>query len=207
MFRRCLSCIQPYTNEYASENESNSILENAEVQELNNTPSIIPSTSQGYVGPIEDNIEDINSITEKRKRNTGKWPPKKQKQNEEWISVLKQGSEERKHFFEIINNVEEDDPIDTFFKSIALTVKTFSTSLKIKAKKKMFNIVNNLEFENHGINNDSTPRIYSSSPSTQSSQSAFTTYNHPVPVGLLEVANNYQILRENWMQYGEDYDQ
>ncbi|XP_060865139.1 uncharacterized protein LOC132941213 [Metopolophium dirhodum] len=210
--RECLSSIQPYTNEYASENENNSILEDSEVQELNNTPSIIPSTSQGYVGPIEDiiedNIENINSVPEKRKSNTEKWPPKKQKQNEEWISVLKQGSEERKKIFEIINKVEEDDPIDTFFKSMASTVKTFSTSLKIKAKKEIFDIVNNLEFQNHGINNDSTPRIYSSSPSTQSSQSTFTTYNHPVPVeGLPEVANNYQISRENWMQYGEDYDQ
>lgn len=46
------------------------------------------------------------------------------------------------------------------------------------------------------------------SPSTQSSQPTFTTYNHPVPVeDLPEVANNYQISRENWMQYGEDYDQ
>jgi hypothetical protein len=119
------------------------------------------------VGPIEDNIEDINSVLEKRKRTTEKWPPKKQKQNEEWISVLTQGSKKRKFFFEIINQAEEDDPIDTFFKSMASTVKTFSTSLKIKAKKDIFNIVNNLEFENHGINNDSTPKIYSSSPSTQ----------------------------------------
>lgn len=212
-----MSSIQPYTNEYASENENNSILEDSEVQELNNTPSIIPSTSQGYVWPIEDiiedNIENINSVQEKRKSNTEKWPPKKQKQNEEWISVLKQGSEERKNIFEIINKVEEDDPIDTFFKSMASTVKFFSTSLKIKAKKEIFDIVNynnynNLEFQNHGINNDSTPRIYSSSPSTQSSQSTFMTYNHPVPVeGLPEVANNYKISRENWMQYGEDYDQ
>lgn len=63
-----MSSIQPYTNEYASENESNFILEDAEIQELNNIPSIIPSTSQGYVGPIED----INSVPEKRKRNTEK---------------------------------------------------------------------------------------------------------------------------------------
>lgn len=88
----------------------------------------------------------------------------------------------RKIFFEIINQVEEDDSVDTFFKSMASTVKTFSTSLKIKAKKEIFNIVNNLEFGNHGINNDSTPRIYSSSSSTQSS-------------------------RENCLQYGEDYDE
>jgi len=65
---------------------------------------------------------------------------------------------------------------------MASTVNTFSTSLKINAKKKILNIVNNLEFENHDINNDSTSRIYSSSPSTQSSQSTFTTYNHPIPV-------------------------
>jgi len=100
-----LSSIQPYTNEYANENENNSILEDSEVQELNNTPSIIPSTSQGYVGPmediIEDNIENISSVPEKRKSNTEKWPPKKQKQNEEWISVLKQGSEERKNFLKL----------------------------------------------------------------------------------------------------------
>eukprot|EP00102_Acyrthosiphon_pisum_P021181 XP_016658391.1 PREDICTED: uncharacterized protein LOC107883240 [Acyrthosiphon pisum] len=81
--RECLSSIQPYTNEYASENENNSILEDSEFQELNNTPSIIPSTSQGYVGPIEDiiedNIENINSVPEKRKSNTEKWPPQKTK--------------------------------------------------------------------------------------------------------------------------------
>lgn len=99
-----MSCIQPCTNEYASENENNSILEDAEVQQLNNTPTIISSISQGYVVPIEDNIEDINSVPEKR--NTEKWPPKKPKKNEEWISVLKQGSEERKKIFEITNKVE-----------------------------------------------------------------------------------------------------
>lgn len=109
--------------------------------------------------------------------------------------------------------MEEDDPIDTFFKSMASTVKTFSTSLKIKAKKEIFNIVNNLEYENHNINNDLTPRnvlTYSSSPSlsTQSSQSALTTYNHPVPVKVSpEVANNNQISGQSWLQYGEDYDQ
>lgn len=202
--------MQP-TNEQVCENESNFIVEDAEVQELNDIP--IPSTSQSYVEPIEngDNI----SRPEKRKRNTEKWPTKKEKQHEEWVTLFKKGSEEQKKLFEVINKVQEDDPIDTFFKSMASTVKTFSPSLKIRAKKEIFNIVNNLEFENHNIN-DSTSRnalIYSSSPSlsTQSSQSGFTMYNVPIPVEvspeMTNNGNNYQISGQNWMQYGEDYNE
>lgn len=47
-----------------------------------------------------------------------------------------------------INTVEEEeDPIDAFFKALALTVKSFPQHLKIKAKKGVFNIITDLEME------------------------------------------------------------
>ena len=147
----------------------------------------------------------------KRKLITKKCPTKNRKQNEEWIMLLKKGIEERKIIFETINKIEEDDPIDTFFKSMASTVKTFSPSLKIRVKREIFNIVNNLELENNDINDsisrindNSVENMYSSfsNLSTQSYQSEFTKYNIPTPAYVSpEVTNNYQIPQKNVTKY------
>jgi len=125
------------------------VVEDAELQKLNNTflPSV-PSTSRSYADRSEQ--RDV-SRPGKRKIITKKCPTNNWEHNEEWTMLLKKGLEERKIIFET-NKFEKDDPIDTFFKSMASTVKTFPPSLKIRVKREVFNIVNNLEFENNDDN-------------------------------------------------------
>lgn len=50
---------------------------------------------------------------------------------------------------EELTKIEDDDPIDVFFKSLASTVKQFSTELKIKAKLDILRIVSELELKNN----------------------------------------------------------
>jgi len=74
---------------------------------------------------------------------------KRQKKTEAFIEVLNKRSEERNRLFqELTKTEEEEDPIDVFFRSMALTVKQFSPELKIKAKMDVFKIINELELQN-----------------------------------------------------------
>lgn len=90
---------------------------------------------------------------------------------------------------------------------MAQTVKTFSSNLKIKAKKEVFNIITGLEIENNNITSTSTNNIYettsnifsSTSPSVHSSQSGFSGYNYPTPF-ISPVVSDPQILGRNWIQ-------
>ncbi|XP_060861845.1 uncharacterized protein LOC132938864 [Metopolophium dirhodum] len=199
------------TNVFIAEKEVENVVEDAEVQELNGTflPSV-PSTSGSHVDLSEQ--RDV-SRPGKRKLITKKCPINNWEHNEEWIVLLKKGIEERKIIFET-NKFEKDDPIDTFFKSMASTVKTFSPSLKIRVKREVFNIVNNLEFENND-NNDSTSRSNENSEyssysnlSTQSYLSGFTKYNIPTPVYISPEVTNNQIVENNCiMQFEENYDE
>jgi len=199
------------TNVFIAEKEVESVVEDAEVQELNGTflPSV-PSTSGSHVDLSEQ--RDV-SRPGKRKLITKKCPINNWEHNEEWIVLLKKGIEERKIIFET-NKFEKDDPIDAFFKSMASTVKTFSPSLKIRVKREVFDIVNNLEFENND-NNDSTSRSNDNSEyssysnlSTQSYLSGFTKYNIPTPVYISPEVTNNQIVENNCiMQFEENYDE
>lgn len=199
------------TNVLVAEKEVENVVENAEVQELNDTflPSV-PSTSGSYADLSGQ--RDV-SRPGKRKLIAKNCTTNNREQNEEWIMVLKKGIEERKIIFET-NKFEKDDPIDTFFKSMASTVKTFSPSLKIKVKREVFNIVNNLEFENN-VNNDSTSRSNDNSEfssysnlSTQSYLSGFTKYNVPTPAYISpEVTDNHQIVENNCMQFEGNFDE
>lgn len=97
----------------------------------------------------EDELES-NLNTGKRKLLKEKRLTKKIKQYEELVSLLKRNNDERQQILNSINKVEEDnDLIDAFFKTMALTVKSFPQHLKIKAKKEVFNIITNLEIENN----------------------------------------------------------
>jgi len=187
------------------------VVEDVEVQEMTDTflPSV-PSTSGSYVDCSE---QRDSSRPRKRKLITKKCPTNNWEQNEEWITLLKKGIEELKIIFET-NKFKKDDPIDTFFKSMASTVKTFSPSLKIRVKREVFNIVNNLEFENND-NNDSTSRSndnsefsFYSNLSTQSHLSGFTKYNIPAPLYISpEVTNNPQIVKKSCLLFEENYDE
>lgn len=74
---------------------------------------------------------------------------------------MKQRGEERSRLLQELTNPEEaEDPIDVFFKSIALTVKQFSPQLKIKAKMEVLKIINELELLNLKPLNQTSPSNY-----------------------------------------------
>jgi len=83
------------------------------------------------------------------------------------VSLLKRSNDERQQILNSINDVEkDDDPIDAFFKTMALTVKSFSQHLKIKVKKEVFNIITNLETENNSTTSTSNRNSLFSSPNS-----------------------------------------
>lgn len=132
---------------------------------------------------VQETELENNLNTGKTKLLKEKRPTKKVKQNDELLSLLKRSNDERQQILNSINKVEEDDdPIDSFFKTMALTVKSFSQHLKIKAKKEVFNIITNLEVENNSITSISNRNSLFSSPNSSlqsSSHSGFSTYDRP----------------------------
>lgn len=132
---------------------------------------------------VQETELENNMNTEKNKLLKETKPTKKLKQNEELVSLLKKSNKERQQILNSINKAEEDDdPIDAFFKTMALTVKSFPQHLKIKANKEVYNIITNFKIEND-CNTSTANRnsLFSSpNPSLQSSShSGFTTYDHP----------------------------
>ncbi|CAI6353330.1 unnamed protein product [Macrosiphum euphorbiae] len=170
--------------------------------------------SQKDLSNIDTTVKNIFE-SNKRTLDTDKMPVKnkKTKQNDDLIEFLKKSSDERKEILNKINNDQEEDPIDAFFKSMALTVKQFSSNFKIKSKKEVFNIITQLEIENN--NSDSLTRqnlhrpavdytFSSPSSSVQSSQSGFSVYNHS-PTFILPEVQDPNVLTDvvqNWNQLG-----
>lgn len=74
---------------------------------------------------------------------------KKVKRSDDLVEVLKKRSQERNKLIEKLTKFEDDDPIDVFFKSLALTVKQFSPELKVRAKLDILRIVSELELKNN----------------------------------------------------------
>lgn len=98
---------------------------------------------------------------------------------------------------EQIFNTDDEDPIDVFFKSMALTVKHFSSALKVKAKIDILQIVRELEMENNQLTKEIRKQnsVYvdsscSSRASSQSLQSGITIYNYSTTSNSLEAENN-----------------
>jgi len=115
--------------------------------------------------PENENIQlppTLESTTEVQKSKIETTGTKRQKKTEAFIEILKQRSEERSRLLQELTNPEEaEDPIDVFFKSIALTVKQFSPQLKIKAKMEVLKIINELELLNlKPSNQTSSPSNY-----------------------------------------------
>lgn len=121
--------------------------------------------SVSQIEPENENIQlpsTLESTTEVQKSKIETTGTKRQKKNEAFIEILKQRSEERSRLLQELTNPEEaEDPIDVFFKSIALTVKQFSPQLKIKAKMEVLKIINELELLNlKPSNQTSSPSNY-----------------------------------------------
>lgn len=140
---------------------------------------------------------------------------KKVKQNDSLVELLNKGNNERKKIMEHIFNADDEDPIDVFFKSMALTVKHFSPALKVKAKMDILRIVSELEMENNQqtkeIKNQNSVYVDSSCStraSSQSLQSGISTYNYSTTSNSLEAENNGSVeerltFKHSLNQHGE----
>ncbi|XP_050526067.1 uncharacterized protein LOC126896916 [Daktulosphaira vitifoliae] len=181
------------TNEIKNSKEEDSLT--VTVDDENNSSnlndfSIMSATETTTVHDteLENNFNtEKKYLTLKKKLSKEKIPTKKLNQNKELVSLLKRSNEERQQILNSINKVEEEeDPIDAFFKTMAITVKSFPQHLKIKAKKEVFNIITNLEIENSSTSSTQNRNIPSSSsyssPNSSlqsSSHSGFSTYDRP----------------------------
>ncbi|KAL4113980.1 hypothetical protein QTP88_017523 [Uroleucon formosanum] len=85
---------------------------------------------------------------------------------------------------EELTKIEDDDPKDVFFKSLALTVKQFSPELKVKAKLDILRIVSELELKN----NHQKDIMPASQVPTRSS----TSYEFPKSVHLCPPENRFE---------------
>lgn len=68
-------------------------------------------------------------------------------------NLLPDNDDKKENNLSVPDNDEEEEPVDVFFKSMALTVKGFSFDMKMRAKKEVFNIISELEIINHNNNN------------------------------------------------------
>lgn len=122
---------------------------------------------------------------------------KKVKRNDSLVELLNKSNNERKKIMEQIFITDDEDPIDVFLKSMALTVKQFPPALKVKAKIDILRIVSELEIENNQLtkevrnqNSVFVDSSCSSRASSQSLQSGITTYNYSTTSNSLEAENN-----------------
>lgn len=147
----------------------------------------------------QEESEETTFTQKKIKLPPTKSASKKVKQNDSLVELLNKGNSERKKIMEHIFNADDEDPIDVFFKSMALTVKHFSPALKVKAKMDILRIVSELEMENNQqtkeIKNQNSVYVDSSCStraSSQSLQSGISTYNHSTTSNSLEAENTFK---------------
>jgi len=141
----------------------------------------------------ENNLEEtepqpsssrIELETAKQKLTTDSKANKKVKRNDAFMEVLSKRSQERNKLMEELTKIEDDDPIDVFFKSLALTVKQFSPELKVKAKLDILRIVSELELKNNHQEDIMTASQVPTQPST--------SYEFPKSVHLCPPKNRFE---------------
>lgn len=138
-----------FKNEMNNSEEEDSLIQT--VEDENNSNYVNNFSSISTIEPTTEQPELENILeTEKTKLFKDKRPTKKIKQNEELVLVFNRSCDERQYILNTINKDENDeDPTDVFFKTMALTVKSFPQHLKIKAKKEVFNVITDLAIENY----------------------------------------------------------
>ncbi|CAI6347043.1 unnamed protein product [Macrosiphum euphorbiae] len=139
-----------FKNEMNNSEEEDTLIQAVEDENNSNyvnNCSCISTTEPTMEQPELENILE----TEKIKLFKEKRPTKKIKRvNEELVSVFNKSCDERQNILNTINKDEKDeDPTDAFFKTMAITVKSFPQHLKIKAKKEVFNLITDLEIESY----------------------------------------------------------
>jgi len=201
--------------------EENDILVDDEDSQMDLNVESLQSTSQ--IDMEMDSSETGESRLAKRKLSNEKTQNKKT-QKEDLAALFSKSMEQRQKMFLALND-DEEDPIDTFFKSMAQTVKTFNPNLKIKAKTEIFNIVTKLEIENINPPTSTSSQNYqvpfdSSSyiPAQAQSQHFFWPRENPsyqIPQTRFFGPNNYtynpppphNIVPDTQFQFGENTEQ
>ncbi|KAJ8941007.1 hypothetical protein NQ314_010516 [Rhamnusium bicolor] len=96
----------------------------------------------------------VNLISKNGQKRTGSSTPtsclKKRKDNsQKIIEILQKRSTERENLLKNIcgKNIEEEDAVLTFFKSLAMTVKSFQPELIVQAKSRVHHIISELELQ------------------------------------------------------------
>lgn len=100
-------------------------------------------------------VQSSHSSTEEPQRTT-KTNKENKINNSEFIDLLKQRAEDLHSLAKVIEQkttqqgiAPEEDDIDLFMKSMSLTIKRFTPVVQSEAKRKIFNIVNELEDRHH----------------------------------------------------------
>lgn len=125
---------------------------------------------------IGESISETGVTRKIKKSWTESVSNKKTKKNDNLLDALKKRDEERNKILQELKNIEQDDPIDAFFTSMALTVKQFTPELIIQAKFDILRIVSNLELKNNKLK-EIMPPPQVPQPSTSSSYEFPTTVN------------------------------
>ncbi|KAJ8965702.1 hypothetical protein NQ317_006743 [Molorchus minor] len=135
------------TTEELNENSNNELNENPVEQEENTVSETIISTSNNSVNTAVNLISEngqkrtvsstLTSCVKKRKDYSGKI-----------IEIMQKRYTGRENMLKYIwgKNIEED-AVSTFFKSLAMTVKTFPPELIVQAKSRIHTIITELELQ------------------------------------------------------------
>ncbi|KAJ8928436.1 hypothetical protein NQ314_019025 [Rhamnusium bicolor] len=141
-------CIQSnITTEELNENSNNELNENPVEQDKNTVSETVISNNNSV-------NTAVNLISENGQKRTGSSTPtsclKKRKDNSgKIIEILQKRSTERENLLKNIcgKNIEEEDAVLTFFKSLAMTVKSFPPELIVQAKSRVHHIISELELQ------------------------------------------------------------
>ena len=127
-------------------------------ERINSTDSDIPSTSMDVVEQLPASCESVGvdtqseiDISPSRRRSLEDAPTsvsKRSRNNSQLVlDVLEKSTAERQKLLKNMMSAadQDSDPTSLFFKSIAMTVKTFPPQLIAEAKASVFTIINALE--------------------------------------------------------------
>ncbi|KAJ8938643.1 hypothetical protein NQ314_011382 [Rhamnusium bicolor] len=135
------------TTEELNENSNNELNENPVGQDENTVSETVISNNNSV-------NTAVNLISENGQKRTGSSTPtsclKKRKDNSgKIIEILQKRSTERENLLKNIcgKNIEEEDAVLTFFKSLAMTVKSFPPELIVQAKFRVHHIISELELQ------------------------------------------------------------
>ncbi|KAJ8930160.1 hypothetical protein NQ314_017056 [Rhamnusium bicolor] len=135
------------TTEELNENSNNELNENPVEQDENTVSETVISNNNSV-------NTAVNLISEYGQKRTGSSTPtsclKKRKDNSgKIIEILQKRSTERENLLKNIcgKNIEEEDAVLMFFKSLAMTVKSFPPELMVQAKSRVHHIISELELQ------------------------------------------------------------